>query len=430
MNGIEFSFAFFIAFINLRNKSPFFFESHLGFVNLSRLLVMTRKLLFLFICISISFVSAGQENLGLKPVVIDRFDKLFLNENFDSAGTYWTTVSNSENLILVQDGEYILNRKAPTSPFAAMGSFKNSLTSYRLVTSLKLEKSASDEAAIGLIFMAQPGGQGGFIFEINKIKQYRLRQITGGIYRYLTGNAATGGWLKSNVFKNVGLPNLVEIRTADKNYDIYLNNVLILSFSEIAYKFGEIGFLVGPLSKGRVDFLYMFSTQKDNENNQNSSKQSNSENDVLALAESIITLKNQINKLAEENEDLKQVINSMKNAEKESEYDKEKTELNIKNLEQQAKQNKEAYDSLLKVNTDLLKYKEMVSGNDNGDLVINLSKNLKAEKLKNEALTKQIQLLTEGKEIPKSTPTSNSPTKDKPEETQKSDGGFVLPKEN
>lgn len=394
---------------------------------------MNRKLLLLFICISISFASFAQDNLGLKPVVTERFDKLFLSENFDSAGTYWTTVSNSENLILVQDGEYILNRKAPTSPFAAMGNFKNNLSSYRLVTSLKLDKSASDEAALGLIFMAQPGGQGGFIFEINKIQQYRLRQITGGIYRYLTGNATTGGWMKSSILKNVGLPNLIEIKTADKNYDIYLNNVLIISFSEIAYKSGEIGFLVGPLSKGRVDFLYLFSTQKDNENNPNTSTQANSENaenDVLALAESIITLKTQINKLAEENEDLKQVISSLKNVEKESESNKKKIEQTIKNFELQAKINKASYDSLLKVNADLLKYKEMVSGNDNGDLVINLSKNLKAEKLKNEELAKQIKLLKEGKEIPKSTPTTNAPANDKPEETKKSDGGFVLPKEN
>lgn len=390
---------------------------------------MIRNLLILFICISISFVAFGQESTGLKPVVTERFDKLFLSENFDSAGTYWTTVSNSENLILVQEGEYILNRKAPTSPFAVMGNFKNTLTSYRLVTSLKLDKAASDQAALGLIFMAQPGGQGGFIFEINKIQQYRLRQITGGVYRYLTGNASTGGWLKSTVLKNVGLPNLIEIKTADKNYDIYLNKVLILSFSEIAYKSGEIGFLVGPLSKGRVDFLYLFSTQKDTENNQNSSTRSNSENsenDVLALAESIITLKTQINKLAEENEDLKQVINSMKNAEHESESNKKKTELTIKNLEQQVNRNQAAFDSLLKVNTDLLKYKEMVTGNENGDLVINLSKSLKAEKLKNEELTKQINFLKNGKEIPKSSP----PTNEKREEPKKSDGGFVLPKEN
>jgi len=392
---------------------------------------MTRKLLFLFSCISISFIAAGQVNLGLKPVVTERFDKLFLNENFDSAGTYWTTVSNSENLILVQDGEYILNRKAPTSSFAAMGNFKNNLTSYRLVTSLKLDKTASDDAALGLIFMAQPGGQGGFIFEINKIQQYRLRQISGGIYRYLTGNAATGGWLKSTVLKNVGLPNLIEIKTADKNYDIYLNNVLIISFSEIAYKSGEIGFLVGPLSKGRVDFLYLFTTQKNDQGIANSNSESklnneNSENDVLALAESIISLKTQINKLAEENEDLKQMINSMKNFEIESESDKKKTELIIKNYELQASKNKASFDSLLNVNADLLKYKEMVSGNDNGDLVINLSKNLKAEKLKNEELSKQINLLKNGKELPKST----SPTNEKPEETKKSDGGFVLPKEN
>ena len=282
--------------------------------------------------------------------------------------------------------------------------------------------------------MAQTGGQGGFIFEINKLQQYRLRQISSGVYRYLTGDAKTGGWIKSTVLKPIGLPNLFEVRTAEKNYDLYLNNVLIISFSEIAYKSGDIGYIVGPGSKGSIDFLYLFTNQKGNDGEITNSTvsengESSPDNDIMALAESIIGLKTQINKLTEENEDLKQIISSMKSAEKDNANSKAEADKNIKKLEAQIKKNQASFDSLLKVNEELYKYKELVKGNDNGDIVINLSKSLKAEKLKNEALTKQNQEL---KDILQANPSSKKTPPSKPDSTKEKveNGGFVLPKEN
>ncbi|MBK7969087.1 MAG: hypothetical protein IPK08_09215 [Bacteroidetes bacterium] len=50
--------------------------------------------------------------LLFSQVVKEKFDKLMLSENFDSINTYWTTLANAENLFIVQDGEYILQRKA------------------------------------------------------------------------------------------------------------------------------------------------------------------------------------------------------------------------------------------------------------------------------------------------------------------------------
>jgi hypothetical protein len=397
-------------------------------------MIMKKRIFLVIACITTSLLGFSQNNQGLKPTVSERFDKLFLSENFDSSGTYWTTLSNSENLILVQDGEYIMQRKAPTSPFAVIGSFKNNLTSFRLVTSLKLQKANTDDGSLGIIFMAQTGGQGGFIFEINKLQQYRLRQISSGVYRYLTGDAKTGGWIKSTVLKPIGLPNLFEVRTAEKNYDLYLNNVLIISFSEIAYKSGDIGYIVGPGSKGSIDFLYLFTNQKGNDGEITNSTvsengESSPDNDIMALAESIIGLKTQINKLTEENEDLKQIISSMKSAEKDNANSKAEADKNIKKLEAQIKKNQASFDSLLKVNEELYKYKELVKGNDNGDIVINLSKSLKAEKLKNEALTKQNQEL---KDILQANPSSKKTPPSKPDSTKEKveNGGFVLPKEN
>jgi len=395
---------------------------------------MKKRIFLVIACITTSLLGFSQNNQGLKPTVSERFDKLFLSENFDSSGTYWTTLSNSENLILVQDGEYIMQRKAPASPFAVIGSFKNNLTSFRLVTSLKLQKANTDDGSLGIIFMAQAGGQGGFIFEINKLQQYRLRQISSGIYRYLTGDAKTGGWIKSTVLKPIGLPNLFEVRTAEKNYDLYLNNVLIISFSEIAYKSGDIGYIVGPASKGSIDFLYLFTNQKGNDGEiPNSTVSENGDsspdNDIMALAESIIGLKTQINRLTEENEDLKQIISSMKSAEKDNASSKAEADKSIKKLESQIKKNQASFDSLLKVNEELYKYKELVKGNDNGDIVINLSKSLKAEKLKNEALIKQNQEL---KDSLQNNPSAkkNQPSKPDSSKPKESNGGFVLPKEN
>ena len=395
---------------------------------------MKRRIFLLIACIAVSLSVFSQENQGLKPVVIERFDRLFLSENFDSSGIYWTTVSNSENLILVQDGEYIMQRKAPTSSYAVIGNFKNNLTSFRLVTSLKLQKANTNDASLGIIFMAQSGGQGGFVFEINKLQQYRLRQINNGVYRYITGDVKTSGWIKSTILKPIGLPNLFEVRTAEKNYDIYLNNVLIISFSEISYKSGDIGYIVGPGSKGSVDFLYLFTNQKGVDiNNANSSAEESSsnqpDNDILALAESIIGLKTQINKLTEENEDLKQIISSMKTSEKENSSSKVESEKNIKKLEAQIHKNQISYDSLLKVNGDLNKYKELVKGNDNGDIVINLSKSLKAEKLKNEELLKQNREYKEGLQSNQAQKKNQSEKPDTTKQKEKS-GGFVLPKEN
>jgi hypothetical protein len=384
-------------------------------------------------------VSYSQTPVTLKPTVTEKFDKLYMSENFDSATSQWSTISNAENLLLVQDGEYILQRKAPTSPFATMGNFNNGLTAYRLVTSLKLEKSANEDGSVGLIFMAQQGGQGGYIFEFNKKMEYRLRQIAGSTYKYLTGSAKDGGWLKGPNLKGISLPNLIEVRFADKNYDLYINNVLAISFNEISYKSGDIGYLIGPGSKAKVDFMYLFTNQKvkDELNAGNGTSHSSMtgntpENDVMALAESIISLKTQINKLTEDNEDLKQQVDNLKSADKDNETQRAQFQKSIKAQDAQLKKAQFSFDSLLKVNADLQKYKEMVSGNDGGDLVISLSKNLKNEKLKNDALQKSNQQLRDSiaelkVKMPKGT-NANSQKDSSKTGTEKKE--FVLPKEN
>ncbi|OQA06282.1 MAG: hypothetical protein BWY67_01985 [Bacteroidetes bacterium ADurb.Bin397] len=318
-----------------------------------------------------------------------------------------------------------------------MGDLKQQPESFRLVTSLKLVKSSIEEGSLGFIFMAQEGGTGGFIFEINKLQQYRLRQLTPSGYAYMTGNSKDGGWMKSQLLKPVNFANLVELRTHDKQYDLYLNNTLLLSFTEIAYKSGSTGFIIGPGTMGKVDFVYLFTNEKPADGNivGNNPDASTGEADVIALAESIIELKTQLNKAQAENDQLKERIESFKGSEKETVKLKADYDARIATLEKQLFQRRLSFDSLILINQDLLKYKEMVKGNDGGDLVITLSKNLKAEKLKSDELMKQNQAMKDSIQVlnallknPNGKTSGAGNSNSKP--ANNNDKVFILPKEN
>jgi|JI10StandDraft_1071094.scaffolds.fasta_scaffold89152_3 hypothetical protein len=396
----------------------------------------SRKFLLFLLCCCGS-LAYGQTKSTLKPLVETKFEYQIYKEGFDSVSADWPTLSNSENLLLVQDGEYILQRKSKLSPFAAMGDLKQQPESFRLVTSLKLVKSSIEEGSLGFIFMAQEGGTGGFIFEINKLQQYRLRQLTPSGYAYMTGNSKDGGWMKSQLLKPVNFANLVELRTHDKQYDLYLNNTLLLSFTEIAYKSGSTGFIIGPGTMGKVDFVYLFTNEKPADGNivGNNPDASTGEADVIALAESIIELKTQLNKAQAENDQLKERIESFKGSEKETVKLKADYDARIATLEKQLFQRRLSFDSLILINQDLLKYKEMVKGNDGGDLVITLSKNLKAEKLKSDELMKQNQAMKDSIQVlnallknPNGKTSGAGNSNSKP--ANNNDKVFILPKEN
>lgn len=381
---------------------------------------------------------------GFAQTVNEKFDKLDLSENFDTSSGMWTFLANNENLFLVQDGEYILNRKTTVSPFAVMANYNYDALAYKMVVSMKIEKSIDESGSIGIIFMAQEDGKGGFLFEVNKAGLYRLRQIIGGSYKYLTGDSKTGGWAKTNFTNPLNVYNLVEIKTANRKYDISLNNQYLMSFEEIAYKTGKFGVIIGPGSKGKMDFLYLFSSSKfaeasdtptteqgKTQNNTNTQSKENSP-DIIALAESIIKLKTQINKLQAENDDLKKTIDAIRSADDESEQQKKNYEKNIKLLEKENAASEASYDSLLKVNQSLLKYKDMVAGNENSDLIITLSKNLKSEKEKTQLLTDSIASLKAELQKAKTkpiTPKQISTTQTTPP-APKQNTEFTLPKEN
>lgn len=383
-----------------------------------------------FFILMIFIATQSDFSLVQAQTVNEKFDRLDLSENFDTSSGMWTFMSNSENLFLVQEGEYILNRKAPEKPYAIIANYDYNQPAFRMVTSLKIEKANDQNGSVGVMFMAQNDGNGGFIFEINTLKQFRLRQIVAGSYKYLTGDAKSGGWVKSNFINNLNVYNLFELRFSQRNYDIYLNNNLLMSFTEIAYKNGRFGYIVGPGSRAKIDFLYLFSASGKGEptaGSSNNNQQQEGSPDVIQLAESIIKLKTQINKLQAENEELTRNLENVKTADQEDENERKLKDKTITDLQKQMTKKEASFDSLLKVNQTLQKYKEMVAGNENSDLIITLSKSVKAEKEKNKQLTDSLQILKT--ELMKQKGAKATPPVEK-KEPQKVNTEFTLPKEN
>lgn len=376
---------------------------------------------------------------AMSQTIPEKFDRMVMSENFDTINSYWTTAANSENLFLVQEGEYILNRKSVTSPYAIIAEYNNTLQNFRLVTSVNLERVTSDNGSLGIIIMTQPGGDGGFLIEINTLKQYRVRQIAGSTYKYLTGDAKKGGWVTSKDINNMNSYNLIDVRVLNRNYDLYINNTFMMSFSEIAYKTGNFGFIIGPGSKGRVDFLYLFTIGDQQAAVPTAGNESKTESvnpsaspDMIELAESIIKLKTQINKLTEQNEDLRRTIEVMKSEETDRIAMQKDFDRTIKQYQAQAAKNQSAYDSLLKINQGLSKYKEMVTGHENSDLIISLSKSLKTEKELNEKLKKENKTLIDSLNVlkqQKKLPDTKEPVNESADKPKQS-GSFSLPVEN
>ena len=188
-------------------------------------------------------------------LIKEEFNAVAFSDQFDQDQDNWRNMSTSDNLFMIQEGEYLLRRKNTSSGYSIFPKWKNTLVAFSLTASIKLEEAKNGETAVGLIFMAQEDASGAFVFEFNPKGQYRLKQLVGLSYKLLTGDVKTNGWVDSDALKKSGDYNQIEIRTAKRNYDIYVNDKYLLSFTEIAYKSGDIGISIGPGTKARVDYI-------------------------------------------------------------------------------------------------------------------------------------------------------------------------------
>lgn len=320
-------------------------------------------------------------------LVRDSMNRLIYSENFDSSKTIWPILSNNENLFLVQDGEYVLYRKTTISPFAVVSEQGFDLESFKIITSLKLDRGLTPESSIGLTFMIQPENAGAWFLEFNMNKEFRVRKLSGTEFTNYTGSTKSSGWVKNNSINEATIPTLIDIRFAKGNFDLYFNHKFVLSFSDNEFQSGNIGYTISAGTRGRVDFLYVFTNGLPDENQANNAA---SESELTTLIESIISLKTQVNELTERNDLLTKTIDAMKSESRSDENEKQQMKAELDNHQAEVNSWQKKYDSVLMVNATLEKYREIITGHENSDLIISLSKSLKTEMEKNKLLRDSI----------------------------------------
>ena len=363
----------------------------------------SKRGLFILIFILISGISFGQ-------TIKEQFEHNEFTDNFNVDNGLWPIFTNADNLFVIQTGEYILNRRNNSTQYASILNWENQLESFELKVNLKLDKVADDNGSIGIIFMAH--STGAFIVEYNRHKQYRVKQLIGTTYRYLTGEESKEGWVKSSDLNPIGSYNLLDIKTIGGKYDVYFNGIFQISFTEKSYTYGKMGIIIGPATNAIVDKFFIYSNKKIKAIDTSMNKElmlkkidtANSTDisaDVInALTETVVRLKTQINKLTSENDDLKRQIATLGNISNTPKVDKSDTEKVqmakvIKILENQLILTNGSIDSIKRLLTNYRNIQQAMEGNENADIIITLTNMLKSEKVTNELLIKTNNNLTD-----------------------------------
>ena len=326
-------------------------------------------------------------------LVKQNFTESALHEDFESDNDLWMTASNSDNFFVIQNGEYILHRRNMLTGYTIFPKWENQLSEYSISAGIKLLASPSSDASAGIIFMAQADNKGALIFEFNQQNQYRIKKLEGVSYKLISGGQKNAGWVSSNFFLAPDLYNRIEIRTSDKNYDIYLNNNYLTSFTELAFKNGRAGIVLGPGTTALMDNFFVTIPEKKISVNQkdvlmgaNNKSESTDASEVITLtAGNYYYMINQLEDLKKENAALKEQISALSNFNHTSDTVSDAVALQqrIALVELQMQQLMSENDSLRK------SMKSPPETADKDELINALNKAVKKERQLNEMLTKE-----------------------------------------
>jgi len=269
-----------------------------------------QKIIAILLMLFSGVVAQAQIQMSNSALVNAEFNTPLFREDFDSASTDWPTLSNFNNLFVVQNGSYYMNRKVKGEPYAVLSSKKINASAFQLNVRINPIEIAID-GYVGVLFMLQESSVGGYIFEIGPLSKYRLRQVKNGLYVNITGDSKSNGWVTSEGLVNYNQNNIITIACQDRNYDLMINSKRLLSFNDIEYKEGSFGILIGPETKLSIDNIIVTQTEESNQAIINNNNSINTETSAAVNVE-IAKLKATIEKLQNDNDELALVVETMK----------------------------------------------------------------------------------------------------------------------
>ena len=194
--------------------------------------------------------------VNAQQISSDAYNKVVIQEDFNSEGEHFKTVTTTDNYFILDRGDYLLSRNNNESEYAIIAK-NSSVTDFVIKTAIRIGPSNNKKASVGIILKAQEDGKGAIIFEINKKKEYRIKQLIGNNYQTLSGNAKQEGWVKNKLVNGIDEHNFIEIRSEKNIYDIYINSEYLTTFFIPDFTSGSCGLIISPATKARISYYYI-----------------------------------------------------------------------------------------------------------------------------------------------------------------------------
>jgi len=208
-----------------------------------------------YIALLIGFLAYGLPGISQPYVVNEKIEKVFsegftdINKSFiitpSSDPKFWGTYG---------DGYYYMRRKI-ASPRAVIANADPVSKNFYIKSKVNLAITGTMESSVGIIFLAQKGGKGGFVFEINKKKKFRIKDL--GTNAFIT-KEGDNGWVKSKSIAPPTRNNTIEIKGFRGQFDIYINGAYIYSFVNSSYESGKFGTYIGPNAETRIYYFNVY----------------------------------------------------------------------------------------------------------------------------------------------------------------------------
>lgn len=316
------------------------------------------------------------------------FTKLLLNEEFNQVDKNWSSTFNADNLFIAQGGYYELYRKSKKSGYYLFSNAGEEYGNFLLESTVIFSEHNNRKQSAGVVLMAQAETSGGVLIEINQKKEFRIMKISKEKQSPLLGSGQ--GWIKASNALTKG-ENVITVKTYDKVYDLYLNGQFVQSFTYIELSKGKVGIYVGPDSKVRFDYLRIYGEDKKDLSTLNTTDTKSMEESFTQI---IVKLKDQINKKDKEIDDLRTKLKlcesgggGMKNSDTALLGQRNRLTAKVDELET----DNENLKAQLAINEEELKslreFKARIEqGNEDGDIIINLTNMVATQKSKIESM--------------------------------------------
>ncbi len=255
------------------------------------------------------FTVAISNNINAQNISEEKYQNQLIKEDFNQKVNNFKIVTTSDNYFILDNGDYFLSRNNNESEYAIFAN-NSEISDFILKTAIRIGPSSNKKASIGLILKAQKNAKGAIIFEINKQKEYRIKQLIENKYQILSGNSKKDGWVKTKLLNGIDEINYLEIRSENNVYDIYINSNYLSTFFVPDYNSGSCGLIISAATKARISYFYLNTNGiKDNNLNSNLLESSNNNLNIEDLNKKIKILENKNQQLNEFNNNIQQKLN-------------------------------------------------------------------------------------------------------------------------